>query len=231
MPNRKMMEASAQRRFKMRPQAKRAYRRYGAQTHALIRQLGSHTQIEHDQAFDRLARMGEFIVDDLLTALADPTLNPVAADEIVSLLGTTGDERAWEPVWQFLQANQGDPERVSIAAMCLAGLGDDRSLPYLRNGLEANDEERVANSATAMSMVGQMEDLPRLRQAHRRHRASREIRLGVANAVLTIVGEADQRTFNRTLDEIQSSFADRDLWADIWAILESEFGSKRHTIH
>lgn len=231
MPNQKMMEASAKRRLKMRPQAKRAYRRYGAQTHNLIRQLSSHTQIEHDQAFNRLARMGEFIVDDLLAALADPTLNPIAADEVVSLLGTTGDERAREPVWQFLQANQDDPERVSTAAMCLAGLGDDRSLPYLRKGLEANDEEQVANSTAAMIMVGQIEDLPHLRHVHRRHRANREIRLGVANAVLTIVGEADQRTFNRTLDEIQSSFADRDLWADIWAILENEFGGKRHTIH
>jgi len=231
MPNRKMMEALSQRRLKMRPKAKRAYRRYGPQTRELIRQLGSHTQTEHDQAFDRLARMVEFIVDDLLEALADPTLNPIAVDEVVSLLGTTGDERAQEPVWQFLQANQDDPERVSTAAMCLAGLGDDRALPYLRKGLEADDEELIANSAAAMIMVGQMEDLPRLRQLHRRYRANREIRFTVANAVLTIVGEADRHTFNRTLDEIQSSFADRDLWADIWAILESEFGGKHHTIH
>ncbi len=231
MPNLKVMEAVAKQRLKMRPQAKRAYRKYGAQTHEMIHQLGNHTQIEHDQAFDRLARMGEFIVDDLLEALADPTLNPIAADEIISLLGTTGDERAREPVWQFLQADPDDPERVSTAAMCLAGLGDDRALPYLRKGLEANNEELVANSVAAMIMVGQMQDLARLRQVHRRYRANREIRLGAANAVLTIAGEANQHTFNRTLDEIQSSFADRDLWADIWAILESEFGSKRHTVH
>ncbi len=231
MPNHKMLEASAKRRIEMRPQTERAYRKYGAQTRDLIRQLSDHTQVEHDRAFSRLARMGEFIVDDLLEALADPTLNPITADEIISLLGTTGDERAREPVWQFLQANQDTPERVSAAALSLAGLGDDRALPYLRKGLDASDEEQVANSVTAMIMVGEMEDLPRLRQVHRRHRANREIRLVVANAVLTIVGEADQRIFNRTLDEIQSSFADRDLWADIWAILETEFGDKHHTIH
>jgi len=45
------------------------------------------------------------------------------------------------------------------------------------------------------------------------------------------VGETDQRTFNRTLDDIQASFADRYLWDDIWAILEREFGAKDVTWH
>ena len=231
MPNRKVMEASAERRHKMRPQAERAYRKYGARAHELIRQLGGPTQADHDRAFNRLVRMGEFIVDELLEALADPTLDSIATDEVVSLLGGAGDERAREPVWQFLQTNQDDPERVSTAALSLAGLGDDRALPYLREGLDADDEEVISNSVAGMIMVGQMEDIPRLRQAHRLHRANREIRFGIANAVLTIVGETDHRTFNRTLDEIQASFADRDLWADIWAILESEFGTPRHPVH
>jgi len=225
------MEAAAERRGRMRHQAERAYRKYGAQAHELIHQLAGPTQADHDLAFDRLVHMGEFVVSELLEALADPILDLITADEIVALLGGTGDERAREPVWQFLQANQGDPERVSTAALSLAGLGDDRALPYLRAGLESDDEEPVANGVAGMIMLGQLEDVQRLRQVHRRHRANREIRFGIANAVLTILGEADQRTFDRTLDEIRTSFADRDLWADIWTVLENRFGPTRHPVH
>ncbi len=231
MVNRKVMKAAAERHRKMRPQAKRAYREYGAQAHELIRQLAGPTQAEHDRAFDQLARMGEFVASELLEALADPTLDPVATDEVVSLLGGTGDERAREPVWQFLQANQDDPERVSTTALSLAGLGDDRALPYLREGLDSDDEEQVANGVAGMITLGQLEDVPRLSQMYRHHRANREICFGIANAVLTILGETDQRTFNRAMDEIRTSFADRDLWADIWAILESEFGPAHHPVH
>jgi HEAT repeat protein len=231
MPNRKVMTAAAERRGKIRAQAKRAYHKYGAQVHALIRQLAGPTQADHDLAFDRLVRMGEFVASELLEALADPALDPTAIEEVVSLLGGTGDERAHEPVWQFLQDNQDDPERVSTAALSLAGLGDDRALPYLRQVLDSDDDELVANGVAGMIMLGQMEDVPRLRQVHRRHRANREIRFGVANAVLTILGEADQRVFNRTLEDIRTSFADRDLWADIWTILENEFGPTRHPVH
>jgi HEAT repeat protein len=231
VPNRKVMEAAAERRRKMRHQAKRAYRKYGAQAHELIRRLAGPTQADHDVAFDRLARMGEFVISELLQALADPAIDSIAADEVISLLGGTGDEQAREPVWQFLQANRDDPERVSTAALSLAGLGDDRGLPYLHKGLDSGDEELAANGVAGMIMLGKLEDIPRLREVHHRYRANREIRSGVANAVLTILGETDQRTFNRTLDEIRTSFADRDLWADIWAILESEFGSTRHPVH
>ena len=233
MANRKVMEAAAERRRKMRPQAERAYRKYGARARQLIRQMGGPTQADHDRAFDRLIRMGELITSELLEALADPTLDPFATDEVVSLLGGTGDERAREPVWQFLQANLDDPERVSTAALSLAGLGvgDDRAQPYLREGLDAGDEEIVSNAVASMIMMGQMEDIPHLRQVHRRHRANREIRFGVANATLTILGQADRRTFNRTMNDIQASFADRDLWADLWAILESQFGAPRHPVH
>jgi len=231
MPNRKVMKAAAEHRCQTRPQAERAYHEHGARAHELIRQLAGPTQADHDLAFDQLVRMGEFVASELLDALADPTLDPTAADQVVSLLGGTGDERAREPVWQFLQANRGDPERVSTAALSLASLGDDRALPHLREGLDADDEEPVANGVAGMIMLGQLEDVPRLRQVHHRHRANREIRFGVANAVLTILGETDQRTFNRMLDEIRTSFADRDLWADIWDILESEFGHTRHPVH
>ncbi len=231
MPNRKVMKAAAEQRRQMRPQAERAYRKYGAQARNLIRQLAGPTQADHDEAFDRLSRMGEFASPALLEALDDPTLDLIAADEVVSLLGNTGDEQAREPVWQFLQANLDGPERVSTAALSLAGLGDDRALPYLRKDLDADDEELVANAVAGMIMLGQPEDVPRLRQVHRHHRVNREICSGVANAVLTILGETDQHTFNRMLDEIRTSFVDRHLWADIWANLESEFGSTRHTVH
>ena len=119
MPNRRVMEAADEQRRKARPRAKRTYRKYGAQAHELIHQLASSTQDDHDWAFDRLSRMGEFVASELMEALADPTLDPIAAD-VVSLLGGTGDERASEPVWQFLQANRDDPERVSTAALSLA---------------------------------------------------------------------------------------------------------------
>ena len=104
-------------------------------------------------------------------------------------------------------------------------------LPQTFQVLDSDDDELVANGVAGMIMLGQMEDVPRLRQVHRRHRANREIRFGVANAVLTILGEADQRVFNRTLEDIRTSFADRDLWADIWTILENEFGPTRHPVH
>ncbi|RLC67126.1 MAG: hypothetical protein DRI48_03105 [Chloroflexi bacterium] len=231
MPNRKLMEAAAERRRKMRPLAKRTYHKYGAQAKNLIRQLSGPTQADHDRAFDLLIRMGEFVVPDLLEALSDPTLDPIATDEVISLLGATGDERAREPVWEFLQANLDDPECVSTAALSLAGLGDDRALPYLRQGLDSDDEEYVSNSVAGLIMLGEIEDIPRLRQVHRRYRTHREIRSGIASAVLTILGETNERTFSRRLDEIRTSFADRRLWEDIWSILESEFGSSHHTVH
>ncbi len=226
MPNQNVMQIAAERRRSLRPQAKRAYRKYGDQAYDLIRQLGGPTQAEHDRAFELLSRMGEFVVEEMLEAVDDPTLNPTAVEEIISLLGATGDERAREPLWRFLQDNLDDPDRVSTAALSLAGMGDERVLPYLREGLAADDTELVANAVAGMIMLGELEDVQRLRELHRRHRTHREIRFGIANAILTILGETDQQTFNRKLDEIQASFVDRYLWEDIWALLESSFGDR-----
>jgi HEAT repeat protein len=231
MPNLKVMKAAAERRRQMRPKAERLYRQYRDQVPRLIRQLAGPTQAEHDQAFELLSQMGEMVASELLDALADPTLDDIAADEVVSLLGMTGDERAREPLWNFFQAHQDDLERASTAALSLSGLGDDRVLPFLRQTLDADDEEIVSNAVAAMIAVGTMEDIPHLREVHRKHLTNWEIRFGIANAILTIVGETDQRTFNRTLDDIQASFADRYLWDDIWAILEREFGAKDVTWH
>jgi hypothetical protein len=230
MPNLKILKISAERRREMRPTAERLYRQYQDQVPRLIRQLAGPTQAEHDHAFELLSQMGEMVASELLDALADPTLDVIAADEVVSLLGVTGDERACEPLWNFFQA-QDDLERASTAALSLSGLGDDRVLPFLRRTLDADDEELVSNAVAAMITVGTMEDIPRLRQVHRQHSTNWEIRLGIANAILTIVGETDQRTFNRTLDDIQARFADRHLWDDIWTILDSEFGAKDVTWH
>jgi HEAT repeat protein len=225
------MEAASERRRKMRSQAERVYQKYGARVHELICQLTGPTQQDHDRAFDRLARMGEFAAPALIEALADPALEPFVADEVISLLGNTGDEHAREPVWQFLQAHRDDPERASTAALSLAGLGDERALPYLREELNSDDEEIISNAVVGLIMTGELADISCLREVHRRHRANREIRSGIANVVLTILGETDRHTFNRALDEIRTSFADRALWADIWTILDSEFGGKRHTVH
>lgn len=230
MPNLKILKVNAERRREMRPAAERLYRRYRDQVPRLIRQLAGPTQAEHDRAFDLLSQMGEMVASELLDALADPTLDVIAADEVVSLLGLTGDERAREPLWQFFQA-QDDLERASSAALSLSGLGDDRVLPFLRRTLDSDDEELISNAVAAMITVGTMEDIPLLRKIHRQHSTNWEIRFGIANVILTIMGEADQRAFNRTLDDIQARFADRHLWDDIWTILDSEFGAKDVTWH
>lgn len=230
MPNLKILKVSADRRREMRPAAERLYRQHQDQVPRLIRQLAGPTQAEHDRAFELLTQMGEMVISELLDALTDPTLDVIAADEVVSLLGLTGDERAREPLWQFFQA-QDDLERASTAALSLSGLGDDRVLPFLRRTLDSDDEELVSNAVAAMITVGAMEDIPRLRKIHRQYSTNWEIRFGIANVILTIMNETDQRTLNRTLDDIQASFADRHLWDDIWAILDSEFGAKDVTWH
>jgi len=230
MPNLKILKVNAERRRQMRPAAERLYRQHRDQVPRLIRQLAGPTQAEHDQAFELLSQMGEMVASELLDALADPTLDVIVADEVVSLLGLTGDDSAREPLWNFFQA-QDDLERASTAALSLSGLGDDRILPFLRRTLDADDEELVSNAVAAMITVGTMEDVPHLRKIHRQHPTNWEIRFGIANAILTIVGETGQPTFNRTLDDIQARFADRHLWDDIWTILDSEFGSKDVTWH
>jgi HEAT repeat protein len=225
MPNRKVLEAAAASRRRGRRLAAREYLRYKAEVPELIRQLGGPTQAAHDRAFRLLAKMADAVTDELLETLADPTFDPDAAHEVVSLLGRTGDPRAIEPIWAFFQANRHDIDRASTAALSLSFLGDERVLPFLRESLWTGDNERVANAAAAMIAVGQMQDLPMLRTVHRQFKADTEIRLGVANAVLSILGETDQAIMEQELDDIQGSIADHDLWDDIWALLEQSFGS------
>ena len=237
MPNRKVMDAAAERRRRGHHRAVRDMpRRHEAEVSALIRQLGGPTRAAHDRAFRLLADMADAVTDELLEALADPTLDPIASDEIVSLLGTTGDPRAIEPVWAFFQAQRNDPERASTAAICLAGLGDDRVLPYLRESLRTGDPDSVSNAAAAMiiprtplrGVLGQLEDIPLLCVVHRQFKADTEIRTGIANAILAILAETDETTLEQELDDIQDNLADHDLWDDIWALLEQSFGAGRY---
>jgi HEAT repeat protein len=172
-----------------RRSAQRLYQRYEHQVPTLIRQLGTN-QAAHDRAFGLLSKMGETIVTELLEALADPTLDPIAADEVVSLLGAAGDQRARAALWAFFEANRDDPERASTAALSLSGLGDERVLPYVRTSLQARDEELVSSAVASMISLGEMEDVDRLRLVHLRFLANREIRVGVASAILTILSEA-----------------------------------------
>jgi len=227
MPNLKVLDAASAGRRRGRRLALREYHRYKKEVPNLIRQLGGPTQAAHDRAFRLLSKMADAATDELLAALADPTLDSDAADEVVSLLGRTGDARAVEPIWAFFQANRHDLERASTAALSLSFLGDERVLPYLRESLKTGDNERVANAATAMIAVGQMEDIPLLRTVHRQFKADTEIRVGVANAVLSILGETDQAALEREMDDIQCSLADSDLWSDIWALMEQSFGPDR----
>jgi len=231
MPNRRMLETMAEGRRQMRPATERVHGQHRHQVPQLIRQLAGPTQAEHDRAYDLLRQMGDMVVPELLAALDDPTLDDIIADEAVSLLGMTGDDRAREPLWEFFQAHQDDPERASTAALSLAYLADERVLPFVRQSLDADDEEIVSNAVVSLFVIGTMDDIPRLRELHRGHLTHQEIRSAIANAVLTILGETSQRTFERTLDDIQTRFADRHLWDDIWAILEGEFGTQDVTWH
>ncbi len=228
MPNRRVLKAAADRRRKSRRLAMREYHRYQEEIPDLIHQLAGPTQAAHDRAFRLLAKMADAITDDLLAALADPGLDPIATDEVISLLSGTGDVRAIEPIWSYFCTHGDDPDRASTAALSLAGLGDERVLPYLRDALENGDRESVANASAGMITVGGLEDISLLRIIHRQFKADLEIRRAVTNAILTILGEANSETMERELDNIENSIADGDLWDDIWAELERAFGPDRH---
>ena len=226
MPNTKVLAAAAEQRRQLAPEAQRLYERYRTRVPKIIRRLAGPTQAEHDRAFEQLAGMGDLIVAELRDALADPGLPDDAVDEVVALLGMTGDERAREPLWRFFDEHRDDPDRASTAALSLAGLGDERVLPFMREQLDDSNLERASNAVAALITLGALEDIPRLRATHMRHRADRELRAEIANAITAILGETDAHTLERTLEQIRTSFADRDLWDDIWRLLDSTFGPK-----
>ena len=156
MPNQKVLQEAAEMRRRKRRSAERVYRRHQQEVSTVSRQLGGtpsppgqSEQATHDRAWDLLSKMGETAAAELLEALADPTLDPIAADEVVSLLGATGDQRARPALWAFFEANRHDSERASTAALSLSMLGDERVLPYVRQALQAKDEELVATRSPA----------------------------------------------------------------------------------
>lgn len=223
MPNDRVLQEAARLRHRKHRTAERLYRRYQQQVPDLIQQLGT-TQAAHDRAFDLLSKMSDTIVAELLEALANPALDPTAADEVVSLLGAAGGQRARAALWNFFEANRDDPERASTAALSLSGLGDERVLPYVRQSLRAGDEELVSNAVASLIPLGEMEDVDRLRLVYLRFLVSREIRMGLASAILTILGETDETTMRHKLDEIEASPVDAGLWDDMGSILERQFG-------
>jgi hypothetical protein len=228
MPNRKVLQAAKERRRGKAVQAGRVYRRYAGRVPELIAKLGGPTQQGHDLAFDLLGQMNVLIVPELLAALSDQNLDPFALDEVVSLLGTSGDERAIQPLWEHFMQVSGDPDRASSVALSLSALGEERVLPYLRAELDSGSPERVSNAVAALVTIGEIDDVNRLRAVHYRYRGggetAQEIRMGAANAILAILGETDPNTLEKTLDQIRSSFPDRALWEDIWSLLENSFG-------
>lgn len=225
MPNRKIIHAFNQRRRANRLQARRVHRRYGTRVPELIARLGSHSQRTHDKAFELLFQMCPLIVDDLIGAFTATDTQPFVQDELASLLGMSGDERARKPLWRHMQRVLDNPVRASLATMNLSSLGDDRVLPLARKWLSHSDPDVVSNAVTTLVAVGQMNDIESLRSVHRRWKDNSEIRIGVANAILAIVGEADRSTVEDTLDDIRENFRDRVLWEDIWGLMEQSFSS------
>jgi hypothetical protein len=155
VPNHKVMDAAAERRRRGHHRAVRdAYaRRHKAEVSALIRQLGGPTRAPHDRAFRLLADMADAVTEELLEALADPTLDPIASDEVVSLLGTTGDDRVLPYLRESLRT--GDPDSVSNAAAAMIMLGQLEDIPLLRvvhRQFKADTEIRagIANAILAI---------------------------------------------------------------------------------
>jgi len=97
-------------------------------------------------------------------------------------------------------------------------------LPYVRQSLQARDEELVSNAVASLISLGELEDVDRLRPVHLRFLGNREIRMGIASAILTILGEIDEATMRQKMDEIEASPVDAGLWDDIWFILDQQFG-------
>jgi HEAT repeat protein len=225
MPNAKVLQAAAQRRFARTSLAERVYKGYADQVPELIQQLTGPSKFDHNRAYNLIFQMNLLIVPELVEALHDPSLPEKVVDDVIALLGTTGDERVRTPLWEFFEANKDRPERASRAVRSLACLGDERVLPYARANLENGCSEQVLDLVFALVYLGKLEDIPRLRAIHRKFLGSEktclEIRRGAASAILAILGEDSSHMNNRVMEQIRNSFADNILWKDIQAARES----------
>jgi hypothetical protein len=225
MPNTKVLQAAAQRRFARTSLAERVFNGYADQVPELIQHLAGTSRFDPNRAYNLIFQMNLLIVPELVSALQDPTLPEKVVDDVVALLGTTGDERARTPLWEFFEANKDRPERASRAARSLACLGDERVLSFVRSHLESGCSEQVLDLVHALVYLGKLEDIPRLRAIHRRFLGSEKtclkIRRGAACAILAILGEDSSNTNNRVMEQIRNSFADYILWKDIQAARES----------
>lgn len=221
MPNSKVLKAAEERRQARISHAQRVYKSYAGQVKSLIHQLAGPSQADHDRAFRLLTGMSSLIVPQLIEALNDPALNQTAVDEVVKLLGDTGDERARQAVREYFFKVQGDPECSCEAMLSLAKLGDPEILSLVRQQLNADHPEKIFRAITALKYLGELEDVSRLRAIHRTSAVygdyARNIRKEVVDSILAILDEAGSHMAARSLDQIRSSFADQALWKEISA--------------
>jgi hypothetical protein len=219
MPNSKVLQAAEERRQARISHAQRVYKSYSGQVNTLIHQLAGASPADHDRAFRLLIGMSSMIIPQLIEALHDPALDDSAVDEVVSLLGDTGDENARKAVKEHFIKVQGDPDRACAAMLSLAKLGDSEILSVVRQQLDSDHPEKICDAITALKYLGELEDISRLRAIHRTSVAfgdyTRSIRKGAVDAILAILDEAGAHTAARFLDQIRSSFADQALWKEL----------------
>jgi hypothetical protein len=227
MPNSKVLKAAEERRQARISHAQRVYRSYSGQVRMLIHQLAGPSPADHDRAFRLLTGMNSMIIPQLIKALHDPALDDPAVDEVVLLLGDTGDENARQALKDHFIKVQGDPERSCTAMLSLAKLGDPEVLSLVRQHLDADHPEKICDAITALKYLGELEDINRLRAIHRISATygdyTRSIRKGIVDAILAILDEAGVHTAVRFLDQIRNSFADQALWKELSAYTEYSF--------
>jgi hypothetical protein len=227
MPNSKVLKAAEERRQARLSHAQRVYRSYSGQVNSLIHQLAGPSQADHDRAYRLLTGMSGLIIPQLIEALHDHTLDDSAVDEVVALLGDTGDESARQAVNEHFIKVQDDPERSCTAMLSLAKLGDSEILSLVRQQLDADHPEKICTAITALKYIGELEDISRLRAIHHTSAVygeyTRSIRKGVVDAILAILDEAGAHTTARSLDQIRSSFADQGLWKELSAYTDYSF--------
>jgi HEAT repeat protein len=218
------IELGVERRRKEHREAMRVHRRYGARAADLIRHLGGR---KVERAYQRLGQMGKLVLPELVAALADDAVSETARLRVAALLSDIDDVRARQALWGFFDANCENPQVASQVAALLAWQGDKRVLPYLRRETGgAWDDERVALfTVFALEAIGEPEDVDVLLEIHRRHAHDDAMRYVTAQAILLILEESDQETFDRALAEMHHL----RLWKEIEFLLKAKLVSRPAT--